>query len=216
MSVLGIVMSIFPVFQMAAIAGALYQCLTRSDVASFALLLFLVYLFPLLCFRVHQRFWPLKEGVSHLIGNDYSPWYGSHQLQLLLIACPFLETVLRLIPGAFSLWLSAWGSQVGRGVYWTPAVEILDRSLLSIGDRAVFGHRCGMSAHIITPRKGNLTLFVARIEIGVGVFLGAGTYVGPGGVIEAGAVVRAGQHVYPNTRVAASGAKTHPSADEES
>ncbi len=203
MSLLGLLMTLFPGCLLAAIAGALGFCILQPGFLSLGILLSLIYLVPLLCFRLHQRFWPVKEGLSKLIGNQYSPWFGSHQLQLLYIAFPFLETILRMMPGLFSLWLRGWGSEIGRNVYWTPAVEILDRSLLKIGDRAVFGHRCGMSAHIITPRKGNLTLWVAKIEIGSDAFIGAGTYVGPGGCVEAGAMVPAGQHVYPKKRVSA-------------
>ena len=98
MSLLGIVMSLFPAFQMTAITGALYLCLTRTDAQSFVLLLFFIYLFPLLCFRLHQKIWPLKEGLSRLVGEGYSPWYGSHQLQVLFIAFPFFETLHGALP----------------------------------------------------------------------------------------------------------------------
>jgi hypothetical protein len=200
-SLLGIVMTLFPVFALLLILGSFGYCVLCPGIASVCSLIFALYGFPLLCFRLHQWIWPVQEGISPLIGTHYVPWYGSHQIQLIYIAFPAIEALLRLIPGVFSLWLRAWGSRVGRAVYWTPTVEILDRSLLVIGDQAVFGHRCGMSSHIITPRDGNLSLYIAKVSIGHSAFVGGGSYLGPGVLIEDGALVPAGHNIRPRQRV---------------
>jgi acetyltransferase-like isoleucine patch superfamily enzyme len=70
-----------------------------------------------------------------------------------------------------------------------------------IGDQAVFGHRCGMSSHIITPRDGNLSLLIAKVSIGHSAFVGGGSYLGPGVLIEVGALVPAGHNIRPRQRV---------------
>ncbi len=76
-------------------------------------------------------------------------------------------------------------------------MEILDRGLVVVGDGAIFGHKSGMAAHVITPRDGNLSLLVAKVRVGSGSFVGAGCYLGPGCVIEPGAMVPAGTNVRP-------------------
>lgn len=178
----------------------LYCCLVPSP-AGVSGLLFCLYGLPLLVYRLHQRFYPVQEGISYLRQPGYSPWWGSHQIQAIYIAFPALETLLRLIPGAFSLWLRLWGARVGRGVYWTPGLEIADRGLLEIGDRVVFGHRVGLYAHVIKPRRQDLLLYVKKIRIGSDVFVGAGTHMGPGVVVQAGTYLPVATHLYPNQEV---------------
>lgn len=99
------------------------------------------------------------------------------------------------------MWLRLWGSQVGQQVYWTPGLEIADRGLLSIGDRVVFGHRVGLSSHIVKPKRDNLMLYVSPITIGDNSFIGAGSYLGPGATVSTGGYLRARSEVYPNKMV---------------
>ncbi|MBE9068729.1 acyl transferase [Leptolyngbya cf. ectocarpi LEGE 11479] len=164
---------------------------------------FCLYGLPVVAYRLHNWVYPLKSGISYLEGHDYSPWWGSHQLQVIYIAFPALETVLRLVPGLFSIWLRLWGAQVGKQVYWTPGLEIADRGLLSIGDGVVFGHRVGLSSHIVKPRRNNLMLYLKPITIGDGSFIGAGSYIGPGATIAAGSYLAARSEIYPNVTIAA-------------
>ena len=159
---------------------------------------FFLYGLPVVAYRLHNRVYPLSAGITYLQGQAYSPWWGSHQFQLVYIAFPALETLLRLVPGLFSLWLRLWGSQVGQQVYWTPGLEIADRGLLSIGDRVVFGHRVGLSSHIVKPKRDNLMLYVSPITIGDNSFIGAGSNLGPGATVNTGGDLSARSEVYPN------------------
>ncbi len=172
-----------------------------------------IYLFPLSCHAVLQRFAPLREGIAFLEERRFSPWWGSHQIQGLFIAFPALETVLRLVPGLYSGWLRAWGSRVGRGIHWTPNVEIADRSLLDIGDFVVFGHKVSCYAHVIKPRGGRLMLYARRLSIGDGAFLGAGSRLGPGSRVRGGAFVPMLTDVYPNRTFPADGAGRESESD---
>ena len=157
-----------------------------------------IYALPLLAFRAINLVRPLREGRSFLDGRRYSPWWGSHNLQRLFIAVPQLESLLQLIPGAFSVWLRLWGSRVGRRVYWTPRVEVADRSLLDVGDDVVVGHKFECYAHVIKPSRGRLILYVRRVRIGSGAFLGAGVRMGPGARIGERAFVPTLTDVYVN------------------
>jgi hypothetical protein len=203
MTALGTLMTLFPALVMCAALASLVWFVLAPGVVPILTFLSVLYLLPLVAYRLHARVHPLREGASLIVGRGYSAWYGSHQLQLIYVAFPALETLLRLVPGLFSLWLRAWGSRVGRQVYWTPHVEILDRGLLEIGDGVIFGHRSGMSAHVIRPTRGNLLLYVKRVRIGAGVFIGAGSYIGPGAAIEQGAMIPAASHIMPRQKVPA-------------
>lgn len=180
---------LFPALWLALLLGCAFWLLrTGSAVAALALLC-VVYLLPVLCFRVHETLWPLREGRSRIDAPGYSPWWGGHQFQLMYNAFPALESALRLLPGVYSAWLRLWGSRIGRRVYWTPRVEIADRSLLEVGDGVVFGHLTACYAHLIKPHRGGLVLYVRRIRVGEGAFLSAGSRLGPGVRIAAGSVL---------------------------
>ncbi|MEM9566873.1 MAG: acyl transferase [Cyanobacteria bacterium P01_E01_bin.34] len=186
MTLLSLLLSFFPTtVVLLAIATLAWLWVAPSAIAV-ATILFVLYGLPLCAYHLHNLLYPLIEGTSYLRGTAYSPWWGSHQIQQIYIAIPILETVLRLIPGMFSLWLKLWGAKVGRGVYWTPAIEIADRGLLNIGDRVVFGYRVGIYSHVVKPKQNNLLLYVKPIEIGSDSFVGAGSVLGPGTVLPKG------------------------------
>ena len=199
--------ALFPALMVVGMLGLVVTVARAPSAAAAALallgLLAWTYLVPPLMYRLHDRLWPLRTGGSRLVGGGYSPWWGGHQLQLVYYALPWLEALLRLVPGVYSAWLRLWGSRVGRGVYWTPAVELGDRALLDIGDGVVFGHRAVVFGHVIKPRRGNLLLVVKKVTVGAGAFVGAGVVLAPGAVVAPGAFVEAGTHVYPGEHVEA-------------
>jgi acetyltransferase-like isoleucine patch superfamily enzyme len=194
-------MALFPTAVLLGAAGCVVLAVRSASAWPLLVAVAIVYGLPLLAFRWHERRFPLKEGASHLIGGPYSPWWGGHQLQVIFIAFPMLETLLRIVPGLYSAWLRAWGSRIGKNVYWTPAIRIGDRSLLDIGDEVIFGYDVGMSSHLIKRTRKNVLLYVKRITIGSGCFVGAGAVIGPGVVVEAGATIDIGEHLYPRTHV---------------
>jgi hypothetical protein len=144
----------------------------------------LLYLVPPALFRLHAVAFPLEEGFSRIDSQaasaKYSPWWGGHQLQGLFIAFPALECWLRLIPGAYSAWLRLWGAKMGRGIYWTPRVEILDRSMIEIGDGVIFGHDAALCSHVVIKKRESIRLYVKKIVIGSYCLIGAQSKLGPG------------------------------------
>lgn len=184
MTLLSIILSFFPTLVMLMIFGSFLEMCYHPGIISILSLIFSIYIFPLLIYKIHNYFLPIKENTSYLCGKEYSPWWGSHQIQSIYITFPVFESILRLIPGAFSLWLRLWGSPVGKKVYWTPKVEITDRGLVEIGDNVVFGHEVGIYSHIIKPKKQDLLLYVKKVKVGSNVFVGAGNNIAPGVIIE--------------------------------
>ena len=204
MTLLGTLMLVYPALIVAAALGALGWLVTSPGWLPALVLPAIVYLVPLLTFRLHELVYPVKPGARSIVGADrYESWYGAHQIQLLFIGIPQLEALLRLVPGLYSAWLRAWGSTIGKNVYWTPLVDIADRNLMEVGDQVIWGHRSGAFAHVITPRKGTLVLYVKRVRIESGAFVGAGANFGPGATVEAGATVKALEVIGPNQVVRA-------------
>lgn len=197
MTAAGILVSLFPLGVLSGAIACLVWLAAAPSLVPVAALLAVLYLVPMLAFRLHQLVLPLRPGGSRLDGQSYVPWWGSHQIQLVYIAVPQLEALLRMVPGLYSLWLRGWGSKVGRRVHWTPLVEVTDRSLLAVGDGVVFGHRAVLFGHVIRHGKQGLILYVRPVTIGDGVFIGAGSAIGPGAVIRSGARLDAETRVYP-------------------
>ncbi|MCC6278269.1 MAG: acyl transferase [Oligoflexia bacterium] len=166
--------------------------------------LFLIYGFPLICYRIHSLFFPLVEERKIFPDGKYTVWLGTYHLQLIYLTFPFLEGFLRMIPGVFALWLRLWGSKVGSQVIFAPQIEIADRGLLEIGDNCVLAHRTGYYCHVMTPGPdGRLVLMVKKIKIGNRCFIGAASRIGPGTVIEDGTILPAGTDVYKRGQVQA-------------
>ena len=210
MTFYGKLISFFPVLNVVLVLAALINFIADPGLLYGLEILFFIYLFPLICFHLHQIICPLDEGESG-IGSGYSAWYGTHMIQNMHITFPMFERVLRLIPGVFSAWLRLWGSKVGRGVHWTTQFEVFDRSLLDIGDNCVFGYNVKVSSHIVKlSSKYGMLVYVKRISIGNNSFIGALTGMAPGVVVEDNALVPTESSLYPNTVVEGRKKKVKP------
>lgn len=198
MTLLSRFFSLFPAFTLMVIVAALVLWAKNPSLVNFGLLVFSIYGFPLCAFRLINLFYPLREGNYRLDERKYSSWWGSHQIQLLYIAVPQLESILRLVPGLFSIWLRLWGSKVGKSIYWTPQVEIMDRSLMEIGDRVIFGHKVFCSSHVVKQKSSNIVLSVKKIRIGERALIGAGSNIGPGVTVASEISVPVKTDLYPN------------------
>lgn len=178
---------LFPLVHLALSAAGPVQAIRSSNPLWMLAGLAVLYLFPLFCFRCHQGMAPLREGSGLLSEPEYSPWWTSLQFQAVFNAVPSLEALLRTVPGAYSGWLRLWGSKIGRGVTWTPRIEVSDRSLLEVGDHAILGHRTAFYAHVVDRRQnGDVFVYLRRITIGRDAFIGGGCRFGPGSSVPPG------------------------------
>jgi hypothetical protein len=151
-----------------------------------------IYLLPPLAVRLLFAVRPVRHGTHALGSPDFLVWWASAQAQMLFCRLPFLEEILRLVPGLYSLWLRLWGAQIGRLTYWSPGLRILDRSFVVIGDDVVFGAGVRLNAHVIADAEnGSPVLHLAPIHIGTRCRIGgyalltAGTVVGEGQCLKA-------------------------------
>lgn len=205
MTIYSKIFALFPLIQFALIGSSLVCFSSHGSWPTLFGVLFFIYLFPLICFRVLVFLCPIKEGDSDIMNDQFSPWWAGHQIQSLFIALPWLESCLRIIPGLFSIWLRAWGSQIGKNVYWTPGVTIYDRNLLDIGDHVIFGERALTVSHVITPKDGKGLLKISKVIVKNGAFVGAGSVLSPGVIVEEGVLIKAGTNLYPNQRATKEG-----------
>jgi len=202
MTLRGRIIRLFPLLLLALGGATLVDFVREPGIVGFLGAVFVWYFLAPLCFCIHDRFCPLCEGREDLAdGRRYSAWWASQQFQIVYTMLPQLEMLLRLIPGAYSAWLRLWGSRIGRGVMWTPVVEILDRSMLDIGDHVLIGHQVAMVSHTVVPKGDRHVLHLARIRVGDGAFISGRTGLGLGAQVAAAEFLKFGSQVYLNRRL---------------
>jgi hypothetical protein len=180
MTIGGKIVSFFPLFYLLCVLGFMGQMLNDFHYYQILVLVGIIYLMPLIFHRLHFMFFPFKDGYWILSEKKYNPWWASHMFQFPFIACPWIESLLHFVPGLYSLWLRCWGSKIGKNVYWTPRVEIVDRGLMEVGNNVVVGHISGFCSHMVADIDGKPALVVKKIILGDRVFVGADTQMGPG------------------------------------
>jgi hypothetical protein len=127
----------------------------------------LLYLLPPVIARCILKIWPVREGIIQMPSRDYFVWWILLNLQVVFCRLPFLEEFMRLVPGAYGVWLRMWGSKIGRFIYWAAGLRILDRSFLDIGDGVCFGAGVRLNPHVIAQNdEGRMELLLATVHIG--------------------------------------------------
>lgn len=192
----GRIVSLFPLVYLLIVVGWIAKMFSQFQLYDIPVLVGLIYLFPLLIHRIHFFFFPFTDGYWVLSEKKYNPWWASHMFQFPFIACPWLESLIHFVPGLYSMWLRAWGSKIGKGVFWTPRVEIIDRGLVEIGDYCIIGHIAAMSSHMVADIEGQPALVIKTIKIGEKSFIGADSQIGPGAIIESRTKLKPKTRIY--------------------
>ena len=132
-----------------------------------------LYILPPFLARCLVLIFPIREERIDIPSRDYFVWWILLNLQMIFCRLPFFEELLRMIPGAYSLWLRLWGARIGSLTYWSPGLRVLDRGFLDIGDKVAFGAGVRLNPHVIVRDKdGRMQLLLADIHIGDGVIVG--------------------------------------------
>jgi acetyltransferase-like isoleucine patch superfamily enzyme len=176
--------SYFPLLMTAAFITALGLFAAWPNAWTVILLLFVIYLLPPMVLRIMLRWAPLKPGIACIDGRKFCPWLAAHHIQAFYDALPFLESLLRVIPGFYSMWLRMWGSRVGYGVTWPVRIDVLDRNLMDIGNRVTFDREVELAAHVRQKLEGGGSRVLVRpVRIGGHAYVGAGARIGPGATV---------------------------------
>jgi acetyltransferase-like isoleucine patch superfamily enzyme len=184
--------SYFPLLMTILTFAALGVFAHDTTVFTLLLVLAVLYVFPPIVQRILLRWTPLKPGISVIDSKTFSPWLAMHHIQGFYDALPQLESLLRVIPGFYSMWLRLWGSRVGYGVEWPVRMQVLDRSLMDIGNRVVFSRSVQLAAHLRSKSEaggGASKVLVRVVRIGGSAFIGAGVRTLPGASVPGNASV---------------------------
>ena len=130
----------------------------------------------------------------------YKVWWFTHQWQVVFNRVPWLEEILRLMPGVYALWLWLWGARVSPLVYWGPGALVIDRTLVVVETGAVIGMGAGLAGHAGTLADGGYLIDIAAPRVGRGALMGARSGLGPGAELAAGAMLPAGRMIKPFMR----------------
>jgi hypothetical protein len=181
--------------------GAMLVWISDGTVMRCAVTLAWLYLVPPLVARLAIAAFGMPHG--ELLTQEtraYRVWWFLTQLQVVFNRFAFLEELLRLIPGAYPLWLNMWGAKVSLKVYWGPGALVVDRYALRVGSAVVVGTRSVLSAHLgVKDERGEFCVTLAPVEIGSGVLIGAYAGIGPGCRIASGEEVTAAAFLRPFT-----------------
>jgi len=124
-------------------------------------------------------------------------WWLLLQLQMPFNRLPWLEELIRLVPGLYPLWLNLWGAHVDPACFWAPGARTLDRPYMEIGYGSVIGTETLISGHLTRMENGRFLLDIATVVIGSHAVIGARTSIGPGCVIAPGETLAATTRLAP-------------------
>jgi len=131
----------------------------------------------------------------------YKVWWFTHQWQVVFNRLPWLEELLRLVPGLYALWIRAWGGRVSPWAYWGPGSLVVDRYLVVVEAGAVIGMGAGLTGHIgHLSADGTFLVDVAAPRVGRGAMMGARSGLGPGAELAPQQVLPAGRMMPPFVR----------------
>ena len=180
-----------PLTHVVALAGVFFVP-TLSNWGRSGTLLAVLYLFPPLIARILLFCSPIRSERIEAGSREFFTWWAMFQFQVLFCRMPFLEEVLRIVPGLYSQWLRLWGAKIGRFTYWSAGTLITDRSFLKIGNDVVFGAGVRLNSHVISKDdNGCLELLLAPIDIGDRALIGGYSLLTAGTKISADETTRA-------------------------
>ena len=162
----------------------------RFTYRTFLLGLAMLYLVPPIVVRAALLVRPLPPGRFGLNSWQFLLWWFTAQWQVIFNRLPVLEELIRLIPGFYSMWMRLWGARVGGLVYWSPGLVILDRPLVNVGSRVVFGVGVRVNPHVIAPDDaGQMSLSLAPVTIGSDTLVGGYSFLPAGARVADGELV---------------------------
>jgi hypothetical protein len=141
-----------------------------------------LYLLPPMAVAMARPRATLKGSRFSVDSPEFLRWWYTAQWQVVFSRFPQLEELLRMVPGLYSTWLRLWGARIGRIVYWSPGMSVLDRPFVEIGNRVVIGAGARLSPHFLARGQDGMTeLILATIIIGDDAIIGGHSLL-PAGV----------------------------------
>ena len=159
---------------------------------------FTLYLLPALVVRAVMAIGGRPQGLLHQDSGGFKRWWFAFQCQTVFNRLPWLEELLRLVPGLYALWIHLWGGRVSPRCYIAPGATLLDRWAVEVQTGAVLGYGCLLVAHLGTRGvDGRGMLLVAAPCVQQDAIVGGLAKLGPGATLLAGQVLPTGRHLGP-------------------
>lgn len=157
-----------------------------------------IYLLPPLAGRLAIACFGVPGGQLTQDMRGYRVWWLLTQLQTIFNRLPWLEEVLRLVPGLYAGWIALWGGRVSPFAYIGPGVIIADRYLVNVGRGAVLGFKSALASHmVVRDDAGRYVVVVAPATVEPEAILGGDAAIGPGATLRAGHMLPAGRKLGP-------------------
>lgn len=181
-----------------ATGTALAWTMLSTPVTRLACLMLWIYLLPPLVSRVTLAAFGRPAGRATLDTRDYRVWWFLTQWQMIFNRQPWLEELLRLIPGLYPLWIGLWGGRLSQFAYVSPGVLITDRYLIDVRRGAVLGMKCTLAGHIaVRDEDGRFVVVIGTPTVEAEAIVGGEAGLGPGATLRAGHMLPAGRRVAP-------------------
>lgn len=191
-------------FSLLFIISGIYLSLLWSGKAWMFALYFTawVYIVPPLMGRITIFLCGRPKGNVNIRSRTHFIWSLLFQYQLIYNRFPLLEEILKIIPGAYSLWLNLWGAKVSMFVFWSSGVTVMDRYNIAIDKGAIIGTECLLSGHFLTlDESGEDSVIIDMIHIGSGALIGTRAMVAPGCIIHPNETLPATRLLMPYTEI---------------
>ena len=127
-------------------------------------------------------------------------WWCQYQVQLPFNRLPWCEELLRLLPGASSLWLALWGGRLSPLAHWGPGARATDRQWVRVQAGAVLGAGALLGTHAVLHADEGWVVLVGPVTIEAGAVVGARCVLGPGSSVAAGTMLPATRPLPPGQR----------------
>lgn len=194
---LSLALNYLPLLQLAGgVALAFGACSTPA--ARFVCLALWIYLLPPAVARLTLAAFGRPAGRATLDSRAYRIWWFLTQWQMVFNRLPWLEELLRLVPGLYPLWIGLWGGRLSLFAYVSPGVLITDRYLVDVGRGAVLGMKCSLAGHIaVRDENGRFVVLIGTPKVEAEAVVGGEAGLGPGATLLAGQMLPVGRRVAP-------------------
>lgn len=196
---LTLLMNYLPLAHLASGAALVATLPLDGPVPRVALALAWLYLLPPLVVRLTLALAGRPAPGAITLGEPaYRLWWWLTQWQLLFNRLPWLEELLRLVPGLYAGWIWLWGGRMSPLCFVGPGVVITDRHAVRVERFAVLGMRSGLAGHVVQlDEAGRYRILIGEPVVERQALLGGEAGLGPGAVLRAGQMLPFGRRLGP-------------------
>lgn len=194
---LSLALNYLPLLQLAGGVALAFGAFS-TPAARIVFLALWIYLLPPAVARLTLAAFGRPAGRATLDSRAYRIWWFLTQWQMVFNRLPWLEELLRLVPGLYSLWIGLWGGRLSLFAYVSPGVLITDRYLVDVGRGAVLGMKCSLAGHIaVRDESGCFVVLIGAPTVEAEAVVGGEAGLGPGATLLAGQMLPVGRRVAP-------------------